>query len=112
MPESYSAREALAILRSAEYCYTYADNGKNLICKAELSQKERGKEIGKKKAGQFSLMFCLYIIGYIRDQSYYTDMNWRYNTLLLSNCKGSQLSRSCNNACCSVLPQLASLVGK
>lgn len=34
-------------------------------------------------------MFCLYITSYITDQLYYTDMNWRYNTLLLSNCKGS-----------------------
>lgn len=52
-------------------------------------QKNRGEEIGKKKAGQFSRMFCLYIISYITDQPYYTDMNWRYNTLLLSTCKGS-----------------------
>lgn len=57
MPESYSAREALAILRSAEYCYTYADNGKNLICKAELSKKER-KKLAKKKLDSSVLCFA------------------------------------------------------
>lgn len=32
-------------------------------------------------------MLCLYITSYITD--HYKDMNWRYNTLLLPNCKGS-----------------------
>lgn len=86
MPESHSAREA--ILWSAEYCHTYADHCKNRICKVELS-KTKGKEIAKKKLDRSSLMFCLYITSYITDQLYYKDMNWRYNTLLLPNCKGS-----------------------
>lgn len=52
-------------------------------------QKNRGKKIGEKKPGQFRLLFCLYIISYITDELYYTDMNWRYNTLLFYKCKGS-----------------------
>lgn len=55
----------------------------------KLNFQKRGEKNGEKKTGQFRLLFCLYIISYITDELYYTDMNWRYNTLLLYKCKGS-----------------------
>lgn len=80
MPESHSDREALAILWNAEYCHTYVELS---FVKLNFQKTDGKKLVEKKKLSRSVLHLVIY------NRLYYTDMNWRYITLLLSNCKGS-----------------------